>query len=57
MRYKVAGFLLLLLAAFNIYAIIQDFVQEKAREPFYYYLLVLVALVVGVFFFFFHKRR
>jgi hypothetical protein len=57
MRYKVAGFLLLALAAFNIYAIIQDFVQDKTPEPFYYYLLIFVALVTGIYFLFIQKRR
>jgi len=56
MRYKVLGVLLLLIFAFNLYAIITDFVRQKGREPFYYYGLILASLVVGIYFLFFRKR-
>ena len=57
MRYKVLGVLLLLLFAFNLYAIIKDITHEKLSDPPYYYAMILASLVVGVYFLFFKKRR
>ena len=57
MRYRVFGFLLLVIFAVNLYAIISDLVQEKSESPFYYYLMVAASLVLGIFYLFIKKRR
>lgn len=57
MRYRVTGFLLLIICAVNLYAIITDMVQDKNASPFYYYLMVAAAFVLGVFYLFIKKRR
>jgi hypothetical protein len=57
MRYRVTGFLLLVICAVNLYAIITDIVQHKNASPFYYYLVVAAALVLGIYYLFIKKRR
>ena len=57
MRYRVFGFLLLVIFAANLYAIISDMVQEKTESPFYYYLVVAASLILGIFYLFIKKRR
>jgi len=56
MRYRVTGFLLLIIFAVNLYAIISSIVQEKNESPFYYYLVVAASLVLGIYYLFIKKR-
>jgi hypothetical protein len=56
MRYRVTGFLLLVIFAVNVYAIITSIVQEKNSSPFYYYLVVAASLILGIYYLFIKKR-
>ena len=56
MRYRVTGFLLLVIFAVNLYAINADMVQDKNNSPFYYYLVVAASLILGIYYLFIKKR-